>query len=292
MAEKLINGTFAGSLSGWSNIGTRLFAYVSGRARGTTAGSAENYFCLRQSFSISGAVISAAINASIWYASAAGFDTDGENRFVISLDKPGGTTVVLYEDTFIATTGNTVALSSYDIAAHLADSGTYYLRLALYSQAAVSGGTVVTSHGEYDNISVLVAEKFSKTVVEYLGAGELTAKKPKSFLTNIIGFVESLAHIGGEAGGNKTMASVNKAGFIETLAQKVKVTVLEVLGAAESLARTYSYCGHTLTDTVGLVETISARVTAGNITKIVTRFDTPAAWTERAPVDTDWEQTR
>jgi hypothetical protein len=292
MAEKIVNGNFATNLNGWGNIGSRQFVASGGRARGTSLGTVENYFCLRQSFTKYGATISAMISADIYFSSIAG-DTPGYNRFRVELDIPGTGPVILYEAEFDAEDGYQDALSNFDITSYLVNNGTYYLRLSLYNMASVTEGVITASYGEYDNISLLVVEKFSKTVVESLGSGESFGKKSAKSILNALGLSEALGHVGGDTGGNKTMLIVEKPGLIEVIGKKVLVTVTEILGAIGALARTYGYCHHDIpSDTVGLGESMSAKVTAGNITKIVTQFDTGTRWTNRAPVDTDWEQQR
>jgi hypothetical protein len=292
MAEKIVNGGFSTGLSGWSNVGSRPFSAIGGRARGTSLGTAENYFCLRQSFTKYGSTISATISADIYFSSVTG-DTPGYNRFRVELDIPGAGSVILYESEFDAEAGYESALASFDIAPYLVNNGTYYLRLSLYNRASVTEGVTTASYGEYDNISILVVEKFTKAVVESLGSGESFGRKVAKTLLGILGLSESLASVGGDSGANKTMLVVERPGLIEIIGKKVLVTVTEILGAIGSLARTYGYCHHDIpSDTAGLRESMSAKVTAGNITKIVTQFDTGTRWTNRAPVDTDWEQTR
>jgi hypothetical protein len=295
MAEKLTNGAFTSNLNGWSNIGSRAFTWVAGRARGTSLGTIERYLCLRQGFTKYGQVLSAVISASVWYSSVDGVAITGSNRFCIELDIPGGGSVILYESTFSAEDGSDAVLDSMDVAPYLTNNGTYYLRLSLYSQAGVTGGFVVQdSYGEYDNISLLVVEKFTHTVVEVLGGAETQQKKQSSILSSILRFIESLSHVGGgDIAGTQSMVQFEKAGLIEIIGKVVKITITEALGAVESLARSFGFCHYDIpTNSIGLLESMSARVTAGNITKIVTRFDAGTQWTERVPVETDWEQTR
>lgn len=289
MAEKIVNGDFATSLSGWSNVGARQFTATAGKARGTTLGSAENYFCLRQSFTKYGATLSATISADISYYSELG-DTNGYNRFRIELDIPGGGSAILYESQFDAESGSENALLNFDLSTYLVNNGIYYLRLSLYAKASVTGGATTGSYGTYDNISVLVVEKFTKSVVETLGSGELFGKKSAKALLAYLGLTESLSHVGGGVG---YALKFEPLGLAEAIAKKVLVTVTEVLGAVATLVRTYGFCHHDIpSEKVGLSEFMSAKVVAGNITKIVTQFDQGTQWTPRTPVVTDWAQTR
>jgi hypothetical protein len=291
MAEKLINGTFTGNLSGWSNIGSSSFVRTLGnRARGTSSGAPAREYVLRQSFAKYGQTLSAVISADIWFYATAGVDSDGYNNFRIELDIPGGGTVILYEAGYNDQIGSDTALVDADISAHLVNNGTYYIRLILTNKASITDGLVDTaSYGEYDNISILVTEKLSASASDILGSGEAPQKKSSIMKSAVAGLKELWSFIGG--GG--TMAKVERSRLIESVLKKAKKTVSNPFRLLESLARSYGYAHYDIQANVaGLVESMSAKVVAGNVTRVVTEFSPATQWSEIAPAATSWEQER
>lgn len=291
MAEKIINGTFSGNLNGWSNVGLHPFFRTLGNmARGTGSGTSAREYILRQSFAKYGQTISAFISADIWYYATAGGDSDGYNNFRIELDIPGGGTVILYEAGYNDEIGSDTALVDMDISSYLVNNGTYYLRLMLFNRASITNGIVDTaSYGEYDNVSILVTERFSHTSIDILGAGEGNQRGSSVSKSSILGLLESFSKIGG----GDSMAKRESIGFFEIVGKIAKVVILEILGCVASLVRTYGYCRVDIDgNSIRLLESMSAKVVSGNVTRVVEDFEPPTEWLEIAPAATSWDQTR
>lgn len=291
MAEKITNGAFATDLSGWTNTGEYSFSWYSGVARAQSAAGSDIACAHRliQSFAVSGSIVSAVLNALAIYHVAAGSVADGEVHFAIKLKKPSGETVTLAEEAYdVAGDGSSQIADDLDISASLNEVGTNQLWLevtASSSEDEVGEETIfLRSRGSYDDISLAVVEKLTKSVTEALGGGEspMAAGVESSDGMSIS---ESLATAGGGAG---TRLDSGKLGLLEAFGKKVYAAVLEILGGVDVLARSYGFLGHDVPgDVAGMAESMSARVTHGNVIRLI-EFES-TAWTPAAAAATTWE---
>lgn len=303
MAEKITNGAFTSSLTGWTNYGTYNFTYTSSKARASSGASAGGYQCkLRQYFSISGVVNSALLNATIYW-SLAHRTHHGSCQYYLYLRKPDGTMVELedhFEEADSDKFGNKKLADDLDIAAYFTAVGTYALELwaTVKSSWWTSGGGenfYDESHADFDNISLAVIERLSKTILEGLGGGELTARVSGMGALEVSGMEESISHHGGYQPGvdpKYEATQRNKAGLHEHLNAVVEGNAVEEAGLAESLTRTYTYRQHDLPDMpnhFGLDESLKAKWTVGNVTRERNILADEDIWEDIASVSTNWE---
>lgn len=291
MAEKITNGAFATDLSGWTNTGEYSFEWYSGTARAQSALGSDISCTSRliQSFGVQGSVVSAVLNALAIYHVAAGNSADGSVTFAIKLKKPGGTTVVLATEAYdVAGDGSSQIADDLDISANLNEVGTFQLWLevtAVSSEHIVDDNeTYLRSRGSYDNISLAVVEKMTKTVTEAIGGGEAPMGAGVES-SDGMSISESLATAGGGAG---TKLDSNKLGLFEALSRRVCAAILEGLGGGESFARSYGFLNHDIPgDGAGMAESMSARVMHGNVIRLI-EFES-TVWAPAAAAATTWE---
>ena len=297
MAEKIVNGGLS-SLSSWANIGAYSFSCVSGRARGSSSPTSDEEcgHTLTQDFSVSGECISATLSAWISWLSVAKAGGDGSNLFTIKLLKPDDTTEVLVQDDYSGEANSSGWLAvALDISDYIDMVGTYQLQLELVSVSAwyipIDEPVYYPSQGEYDNISVIITERFTKMVLEGIGGGELVGLSASKAVLEGAGLTESLAHVGGGPG---KMLKFEKCGFYETLEKVVSVAKIEGAGLHETLTRTYGYRQHDVPGipfVAGLKESLRARFQQGNMTIIREIVSEADIWTDLAKEETDWETT-
>ena len=293
MAEKITNGMFDTDLSGWNNIGARAFVWSSGRARGTsvTVDDGLNAFLLTQTFPKYQAVLSAVLNVAAAYVAADYGAGSGSNRLIVKLKKPGGSLVTLFDQTYEGLTGSVQACDDLDISVHMTENGIYTLELHLENYAGWDGSHYRMVYGTYDNISLQVAEKYTKSVTEYLGSGET----PKAGIAHDeaegAALSESISHIGG---GDGFGFAFDRASLVETLGRALSVARAASMGLADVFARTYEYRKRGLTPTLegcGVGEYLAVRYPFGNVAKLkVLAGSVPTIWSPRIPVTIDYEQ--
>lgn len=91
-------------------------------------------------------------------------------EFIVYLQKPDSSDIELYNQQKSAgSSGQGYLLTDEDIKANFDQQGTYKLRLLC---GVKSNDALVKSYGWYDNISLLMTVKKTKTVVESIGGGE------------------------------------------------------------------------------------------------------------------------
>ena len=290
MAEKITNGTFDVSLSGWNNIGARAFVWSGGVARGTavTVDGGTSLFLLTQTFPKYQTVLSAVLNVTAAYMAA---DYGGGNRLIVKLKKPSGSLVTLFDQTYEGLTGSVQACDDLDISAHMTENGIYTLELHLQNYPGWDGTHYRLVYGTYDNISLQVAEKYTKSVTEYLGSGET----PKAGIAHDeaegAALSESISHIGG---GDGFGFAFDRASLVETLGRALSVARAASMGLADVFARTYEYRKRGLTPTLegcGVGEYLAVRYPFGNVAKLkVLAGSVPTIWSPRIPVTIDYEQ--
>ena len=302
MAEKITNGGFTTSLTGWANYGSHNFVYQSGKAHSSSGESAGGFSCkLRQHFSVSGSVSSAILNASIYWQMVH-LTHHGSCKFYLYLRKPNGTMVELadhYEEATVDKDDSEKLADDLDITAYLTAVGTYALELwaTTVSSWRLSGDEELyeESYADFDDISLVVIERMSKTILEGLGGGELSVSLSGMSALEVSGMEESISHVGGYQPGvdpKQGVSQRNKAGLHEHLNAVVEGNETEEAGLAESLTRTYTYRQRDLPDMpnhFGLDESLKARWTVGNVTRERDILADEDIWEDIATVSTNWE---
>jgi hypothetical protein len=302
VAEKITNGAFTTSLSGWTNYGTYNFHASASKALAESVSQTESdQHKLRQYFSVSGTVSSAILNAHIYWDMVHKLN-HGEADFYIYLRKPDGTMLQLADHSEEATvdkTGNEQIADDLDITAYFTAVGTYAIELwaTVKSSWKMNGDEIddYTTYAWFDDISLAVIERVFKTIVEGLGGGELTARASGLAALEVAGLEESISHVGGYQPGvdpKQTVSQRNKAGLHEFLHANVEGNATEGAGLAESLERTYTYRQRDLPDMpnkVGLDESLKARWKVGNVTYERDIMAQEDIWEDIDPVDTYWE---
>ena len=302
MAEKITNGGFATSLSGWTNYGTHNFVPGSARAwasSGETSGAYQHK--LRQSFSIVGSVSSAILNAHIYWEMIHRTN-HADCQFYLYLRKPDGTLVQLashYEEATADNTGDEQLADDLDITTRFTAVGTYYIELWAAPRSAwdipIDEPVYYASYAYFDDISLVVIERVFKTIIEAIGGGELTMKGLGSSALEVAGMKESLSHHGGYQPGvdlKQEVSQRDKAGLHEFINANVEGNAVEAAGLAESLTRTYTYRQRDLPDMpnhVGLDESLKARWLVGNVMHERDILAEEDIWEDIAAESTNWE---
>lgn len=303
MAEKIVNGAFTTNLNSWSNYGSTNFYWSSpGLAR---AVSDESYNVkshkLRQAFGVSGVASAAILNVTISWDIIHKIHK-GSVHFYLYLRKPSGTLVELADDLETTDGGDSIGSAALaddlDISAYMTETGTYYLELWADCLSAASAGYAeyYESYGYYDNISLLVTERFYKTVIEVMGSGEITQKQAQASADEDVALGETLTHIGGYQPGvdpMETMLKREKIGIQERIKISVEANATAGLGFGESLERTYNYRRRDLPDMpnkIGLFESLVARWQSGNVTHTREILAEEDIWEDIAGVETNWEE--
>lgn len=294
MAEKITNGSFTTNLTGWTNYGTTNFYWSSDMARAISDETQNvRYHKIRQSFSVSGTVSAAVLNAQILWDLVHKLN-HGHVTFTVYLRKPDNSLVELASHTEEATAdkvGNEYVADNLDVAANFDQSGTYYLELwADCLSSWTAGLEYFESYGYYDNVSLTIVTRQFKTVVEAVGGGEVEEKKSSLSTLDGAGLGETYSTI--PSGSDAALLRSEKAGLQEGLAAAVSVEKADGAGLGETLTRTYGYRQRTVTaspEGAGMGESLVARWQSGNFTSERDILAPADAWEDVAKVSTDWE---
>lgn len=295
MAEKLV--AFTGT--NWQNFGLYSF-YFSGDADGesdaNSSGSCPHK--ARKYFSISGTVQTAVLNLGIYWDLVKRSAGVGSADFLVYLRKPDDTLVQLAshsEDATIDDNSGTLQLcDDQNIAANLDQVGQYSIEVwcTLVSAwyAPIDEPVYVQSYGGFSGPpSLLVTERFTKTVIEAIGHGEIPTLQAGISTLEVAGLGESYSMI---PTGTADAAKFEKMGLQEVLAAAVAVEKAEGAGLAESLTRTYGYRQHDVTpapEEAGLFESLVAKWQTGNFTATRDILDEADVWEEIPGASTEWE---
>lgn len=293
MAEKLV----AYSQANWGNFGAYSYSYSGGNADGASGvnhGSACSHKA-RRYFTISGSVQTAILNLSIWWECFAAASQNGEVEFIVYLRKPDDNLVELATYTDSGDSSGTLQIcDDQDISADMTTTGTYAIEIWCTLTSAwyvpIDEPVYLQSLGTWNGPpSLLVTERFTKTVLEAVGGGEVN--KPGANVTKLeqAGLGEAYSTI--PTGTGEAM-KFEKSGLQEFLKAAVAVAKAEGAGLGETLTRTYTYRQHDvpgIPDGAGLVEYLTARWETGNY---VTERDILAdadIWEDIAAPETNWE---
>jgi hypothetical protein len=297
VAEKISNGSFTTGIGLWTNYGAHSFVGVAGEAQATSIANSGNAAThkIRQSFAVENLTVGAYL--SVWVAWAVKHTTQAQGvaTFQVYLKKPDATEVLIAQLTETGVLGDNSGsgwlLAAYDITADFDQIGEYAIELVCTLQSAwhlVNGVPVYqVSQGWYDDISLDLRERFTKTVLEAIGSGEIVNPMAGPTVLEVAGLSETLTSLGG----GPDIVCVEKAGVQEDLNAKVTAEIpAESAGLHESLERTYHFREHEIpANTAGLKEYLKARWQQGNVTMEKELIAEPDIWTDIPTVSTDWE---
>lgn len=296
MAEKLT--AFSGS--NWTNFGAYSYVFSGGNAD-AVSGVDHSSACThkaRKYFTISGDVQTAVLNLSIWWDLYHTSNVSGSAEFTVYLRQPDDSLVELAshsEDADSAdNSGSLDICDSLDVSSYMTETGTYSIEI----WCTVSSGWYVPidepvylqSSGQWDGPpSLLVTERFTKTVAEAVGGGEVQDKQANLALLEGAGLGESYFTI---PTGTGEALKFEKSGLQEFLLASVAVARAEGAGLGETLTRTYGYRQRDvpgIPDGAGLGESLVARWEAGNYTSERDILAEADIWEDIAPPVTEWE---
>lgn len=240
-------------------------------------------------------------------------DEIGYCKLRVRLRKPNLSWVTLYEGNQSDGAWKNI-LNNEDITTHMSQSGTYRLELYtevqsgrswdgvleewIYYQSLGHFGdvslvtkwdeTVYTqSHGWYDNISLGIAIKKKKTVIEYVGSGEIPQKKSSAIRSAILKLGESYS-----TKTDKVFKTVSEGlQAVEAYVRKVAKTAKENLGVLESYIHSKLPTTKTVSEGASFLESLSAKKIAGNVetTFLITEL---TDWETASPQITRWIKTK
>lgn len=296
MAQKILNGGFLANLNDWSNTGAEPFVWYSGAARASSYidSDAPASHRLTQYFSVSGTAILANITVRIYW-NIVNRANLGSVSFALSLIKPDTTVVSLGSVTKDAAgSGTELLVNAADILASVDQVGEYGVQLEIDAASSwyvpIDDPVYSLSTGDFDEISVVMNERFSKVILETLGGVEITKGYVSPTVLEVAGLHEDLASIGGGPG---SLARFERFGVQEYMRADVAAPVLEACGLTESLERTYTYRQRDLPnmpDKAVMRESLVARYQIGNLTQeVVLAGGDIDIWTDIAPAVTAWE---
>ncbi len=160
--ELVVNGTFTGSVSGWTKRSSfKKFIHDSNKARAMSDAPDWLRFQMYQQFTITDTVLSA--NIDVWRQwNVAGAGSGGHTEFWVYFRMPDGTTKTLYHHKYNSGSGSGYCLLNEDVLEYMTDPGVYTLEIA----CAVNPDDMdQNSRGWFDNVSF-----------------EVTLSKPLEFL--------------------------------------------------------------------------------------------------------------
>jgi hypothetical protein len=283
MAEKITNGTFDTSLSYWYNIGAGHFVWSAGQAmaRSYATSTAPLGHILTQAFSVGGSVLSAVLNVRYLWAIYSGKFGNGQVIFTVKITDPSSVTSTLATVTKGPDVDEDMLCDDLDISSYMTSIGTYILRLEATCKSGLDDEGYLRSFGLYDDISLVVTERFTKTVLEAIGGGELPTRMGVD-QSDQVGLSEDLTAKQGKWATDKT-------GLRESLVALVHSGADESAGLKEY----YSYYLGTRrsapTEVAGLAESLHASWQSGNVTIERDIVEAGDIWTDTPNVETNWE---
>lgn len=279
MSNLIQNGDFESGSAYWTNPAGEGLAFTLGL--GTATGTSnpnsviKRTYRMCQQFSSNDEIITATI--TVWAAWEAYSDNvDGYNQFIVELEKPDTTMVILVDTTKTAVTSSGNILSASDIASHMATYGNYKLWLTLVTKSA--GGPlgdpprrITQSQGWYDNISIDATVKKYKSVHEILGSSGVILNEAK-------------------------VTKSETVGLSETYSTEVYSLTFNYETSSESVGLNESYSTilkriHGEIEVVGLVEAVQAKRTQGNLETTYV-LENLTQWTEISQTTTPWIKTK
>jgi len=291
MAEKIVNGAFATDLSDWVQSGAYNYVWDgAAKATSSTLSNAPCYHILNQNFAVDGTVQTALLTVANLWDVMVGDTGNGAAVFTVAIKNPSGVSTTVASATKSPGDGGEYICDSLDVSSYLTTIGTYTLVLTARVRSAKNEETPPPgatysydpSFAWYDDISLLITERVSKTVVEALGGGELDARFGIGLPVESIGLFESLAAQEGKF-------LYNKVGLMEFINAVVDNLVLESAGMAESYL---THVGKRRTiplEAPGLKEYLLARWKIGNVTMERNVLTPASIWTDLTKAATDWE---
>lgn len=300
MSEKIVNGSFTTDLSNWTNNAAYNFVWDGGEAK-AISNDDDDEFCehrIIQSFSVPATCVGATLD--VWYRwdVESGGTADGVIYYYVRLKKPDESTALLVSGSKTTSgDGSGWLANGLDVASHFNQVGTYQLWLEIDLKSAyTSPDSYFPSQGWYDNVSLDVEVKYTKTVMEGLSGGEDPTKQVKLETSEGHFFNESYSSVPPPPGAYDAYKLVfEKHNFQESLQASVGVVLpLAKMGMAETLERTYGYRQHDVPEDqhIAMAEALWAKYKVGNFTFNKQVAGLPAdIWTDLDKASTDWEQT-
>jgi len=313
MSERIQNGNFSQEFDFWNNgVGGGLPYSLDGkRIKGESDDLSEDvktYKIKSDVFSINNEVVSAVLNVWGKWGCPTGVE-NGAATFTVKLRKPDFSYVALAGEEKDGETGEGYILEDSDIKAHLSQYGNYELWLELTIKSAlvsIEPDVYGQSSGWYDDISLNVAIKKYKTVVEHMGMEPATQRSTSKSVKEGIEFEESYSKRGYKL---KVVAEAME--FVESTVRLVKKTVKEIIEFSERYFPQADFM-KTVKETMEFDESYSAqkirphmeeevmafseesfqaKKTSGNVVTTI-YFDKLTEWTEKPRVTTEWIDER
>lgn len=305
MSERIKNGDFSQGTSYWINGAGGGYSYdvYNEVLRATSEDSDANpyLFKIKQAFLVAYQVIDARITVYNQWECDSGTVSNGTVKFWVKLQKPDLSFVQLAYEAREAEEGNGYICSNLDITSHFSQQGTYHLWLDCEVTAAEQDGSVFTvSYGWYDNVSIDVKIKKTKTVFEAVGATDEPQGLVKKTVKENTGASESYSTVFTKP---KLVSEATQA--LESFSILIKKTVKEVVGAIEyyfkanflktvkeDVGASESYSTiliecRTLKEDVGVCEKLTALKTSGNL-EVYIDIKPLTAWQEKDKAVTEW----
>ncbi len=295
--------------SSWVNSGFAIIAGPEARRVAPVSGSATA--TIKKAFDIDAAPSSAHLTVA-----AKGTAGGGGARAKVKLVKPNGTEIQLVSIILSGDTWSNI-VNNMDISGYLTTVGQYEVKLIaeVTDGASLNFGNValsaswtgyVQAFGWYDSASLDISVKKTKVVIESMGMVDLPEKKAaKALPLEGITLSESLV-----TRKFRGVFGFDGISFTEGFSKVVKKVVVEGLKFQESLFRgvgfmkvvseglqflesylTRRLARRTETETLGLLESVSARVLTGNLI-IYPVLVAPTTWADGVPASTSWSKTK
>jgi hypothetical protein len=305
--EKIINGTFNNDLLYWT---VDQFTWDAGKARAVSIPSAHNKEVHRSMFqSFNNVELLLAAHLTVWamWVTYPGDEVEGYVRFRVVLEKPSGAIVVYYDATKSGSDYGYL-LNTVSIKPGMTEYGNYKLHLQVWMKSAYYSGETESfpSKGWYDNVSVKLYYKKTKTVNESLGVLPAEGKAVQSATAENFTLSESLS----PQVYTKLSNILEVTALSESVKREIKKTVMETIGLVESYYGTKdAYIAATeilklvegysmvkirpkeLLESLKMVESFIIKKISGNLE--ITYFPgTKTQWTPGASVGTDWDKRK
>lgn len=260
MAEKIVNGDFTPGVENWSNGPEgQPFGWESGII--TSSSNSDNddevTHCIQQEFNISQVVLEAKLTAwNNWDAYVGGIH-NGTVQNKIWLRKPDASWVTIKDETHSGETGSGYLATAEDITAHFSQMGNYLLRLYSNVTASKHIGPPIyyrQAFGAFDDVSLLIKSKLTKTVNEAIGNGELTQKETFVEKTEYCAVAETATKMV-----KRPRGSTEYFALAESYVKKTMISVLEKIGLRE-FYDTSTALARTSRESLGIKETVIKKI--------------------------------